>query len=485
MNFLIFPTQLFKDIKHITKNSSIYLIEEPRYFTEFKFHKLKLAYHRASMKKYFDYLKKYFKNINYIDFQNVTDKFYKTLKNVSFVDPTDKKLEKKLIGLMNCTILQSPQFVLTRDEIYECKDTFYKNGKYHNDSFYKMMRIKLDILMENGKPVDSKWSFDKNNRKMIPNDVKIPEINKNKNKNKNKYVTESIQYINTNFPNNYGSLDNFIYPIDFTSSLKWLNDFLKNRLYNFGPYQDAVSDKDNYMFHSVITPMMNIGLLLDKDVINISYKYYLKNKDNIKIDSFEGFIRQIIGWRTYVYALYVLEGDNLYASNLLNHHNKLPKNEMMWLGKTGLNPIDHLINKIVLTGYVHHIERLMYLGNFLLICQIDPKEVYNIFMEWTIDAYEWVMIPNVFGMSQYGSNIMMSRPYFSSSKYILRMSNFKSGDWCEIWDALYYDFINKNKKVLASNYATAMQVKHWTNKTSTAQKNILNIADNYKKKLFI
>jgi len=148
-----------------------------------------------------------------------------------------------------------------------------------------------------------------------------------------------------------------------------------------------------------------------------------------------------------------------------------------------MEPIDFLINKIKAYAYVHHIERLMYLSNWLLMNEINPKEVYRIFMEWTIDAYEWVMIPNIFGMGQYSTNIMMTRPYFSSSNYILKMSNFKKGEWCKTWDAVYYSFINKNKKLLASNYSTAMQVKHWDNKSKEEQKELLLLAKTYQKKI--
>jgi deoxyribodipyrimidine photolyase-related protein len=221
--------------------------------------------------------------------------------------------------------------------------------------------------------------------------------------------------------------------------------------------------------------MMNIGLLTDNEVIEIVLKY----QDKIPISSFEGFIRQIIGWRNYMYTLYILEGDSLVKSNFLNHKNKLNK-KIMWSGETKLLPLDNIINKIVNYGYAHHIERLMYLGNYMLLCMINPKDVYEIFMEWTIDAYDWVMVPNVYGMSQYcdGGNIM-TRPYFSSSNYILKMSDYKKGEWCKIWDALYYNFINTHQKMLEKNYATSRQVAFWKKKTEIEKKRILKTSKDY------
>lgn len=472
--YLIFPTQLFYNIKYIDKSASIYLIEEPRFFTDFKFHKLKLAYHRATMKKYYEYLKKHFNNVHYVDYYKVSNDFYKKLKEVSFINPSDNKLLNKLNNLMNCTIIDSPQFLLSIKEINENKHLFYKNNKYYNTNFYKFMRIKLHILIKNNNPIGNKWSYDNENRKKIPDNIKIVKLYKIK---KNKYIIEAIEYVNKYFPDNYGLLDNFIYPIDKKTSLKWLNHFLQNKLNNFGPYEDGVSTDNDFVFHSIISPMMNIGLLTDIEVVKISYEYYLKHIKSISIQSFEGFIRQVIGWRNYVYAIYILDGKELYKSNQLNHTNKITNK--YWKGTTGIEPIDFLINKINKYAYVHHIERLMYLGNWFLINKIDPKEVYKIFMEWTIDAYDWVMVPNVFGMSQFSSNIMMSRPYFSSSNYILKMSNFKKSEWTTIWDAKYYSFINDHLKLLESNYATAMQAKHWKKKSIKEKNQILEISKSY------
>jgi deoxyribodipyrimidine photolyase-related protein len=340
------------------------------------------------------------------------------------------------------------------------------------------MRIKLNILVKDNKPVGNKWSFDNENRKALPKNIKLDDTKKVIN---NKYTKEAIIYINKHFPNNYGSLDYFIYPIDTKTSLEWLDEFLKNKLNNFGPYEDAVSTEHPFIYHSVLSPMMNLGLITDNDVITISYNYFLKHK--ILLSSFEGFIRQIIGWRNYVYMLYLLEGDKMYQTNDLNHNNKI--GDIFWK-KTNITPIDFLIEKIKKYAYVHHIERLMFLGNFMCINQIHPKEVYKMFMEWTVDAYDWVMVPNIFGMSQGATDIMMTRLYFSSSNYILKMSNFKNDetDWINIWNALYYSFINKHKDILSKNYATAMQAKNWSKKSAKEKEELLKIAHEYQKKTF-
>lgn len=474
MNLIIFPHQLYNPkFINLKKYKNIIIIEEPRYFTDFAFHKLKLAYHRASMKKYYDTIKKLHNNVKYIEFNKITNIFYKELNEIYIYDPYDKKLINKLNKLIKVNIIENLQFLVNPHELI-------KQDKYRHDSFYKFMRIKYNILVDsNNKPLYGQWSFDKKNRLKFPNNIKIPSLPKIKN---NEYINEAKEYVNKHFPNNYGLLDYFIYPIDHKSSIIWLCNFLNKRLKLFGKYEDAVSTKHNFGFHSVLSPMMNIGLLRDIEVLEISNKYYNKNKSKIPIESYEGFIRQIIGWRQYIYYLYTLEGHNMVKSNILNHTNKLNKK---WWNDVGIAPINFLIDKIKKYAYVHHIERLMFLSNWLLLNQIDPTEVYRIFMEWTIDAYDWVMVPNIFGMGQYASDIMMTRIYFSSSNYILKMSDFKNEktildtSWVKIWDAVYYNFIKNHKNKLASNYATAMQVKHYNNKTNSEKNEIELLANNY------
>lgn len=463
MAFLLFPHQLFEEVKNL--DYKFYLIEEPRFFTDFKFHKLKLVYHRSTMKKFAND-----NNIQYIEYKDANH-FYKTLKTVTIFYPGDHDLEKKMKKIFgkNLNIIENPNFLVQPTEI---QDIF--KDRYSHEQFYKYQRKKLDILMKDGKPI-GKWSFDKENRKRLPKNIDIPEIKMVK---KNKYIKEAITYIEKHFPKNYGSIE-FFYPIDHDSSIKWLDDFLEQRLSKFGPYEDAVN-KDPFLFHSVLSPMMNIGLLTDKIVVKRSYEYYLSHK--IPIESFEGFIRQVIGWRNYVYSIYLLEGEKMRESNQLKHTFKLSKS--FWEGTTGVLPIDDLIHKIVKYGYVHHIERLMFLGNFMLISRIDPKEVYRIFMEWTIDSYDWVMVPNVFGMSQFSTDIMMKRPYFSSSNYIIKMSHYKKdGKWDKIWDALYYSFIDKHELLLKRIYSTSQLVNYWNRKKKDEKDDIRKDAISFIKNL--
>ena len=476
--FIIFPIHLYSDIKNLY-NKTVYLIEEPRYFTDFKYHKLKVAYHRSTMKSYYDYLLSEKINVKYIQFSEVENAYKeinKFKKNIYTYDCGDKVLEKRLKKIVpNIIINQSLNFLVNEDLIKKNLQKFYNGKKYNHQNFYKWQRIRLNILINSDEtPTGGKWSYDSENRKKLPSNVKIPPVLKLE---VNNYIEEAKKYVHKYFSNNYGSLDYFIYPINHDDSKRWLSNFLKNKFENFGIYEDAESERDPFLFHSVLTPMMNIGLLTDTEVLEMTMKY----QNKVPISSFEGFIRQIIGWRNYTYTLYLLEGETMRRSNFLNNTNKLNK-EVMWNGSTNILPIDYIINKIVDYSYAHHIERLMYLGNYMLICMIDPNDVYEIFMEWTIDAYDWVMVPNVYGMTQFADGgLMMTRPYFSSSNYILKMSDYKKDSWCVIYDALYYNFINKHEDYLASNYATSRQVAFWRKKSASTKKKILDLAKNYLK----
>jgi deoxyribodipyrimidine photolyase-related protein len=420
--FLLFPIHLFKNIDALKeKKLKVYLIEDPRYFTDFKYHKLKLAYHRATMKSYYKYLEENKIDVEYIEFYEDINNFYKNLNSTKIImyDPNDNKLEDKIKKYIpKIEIINTLNFLVNKELIIQNKNVFFKNKKYNHQAFYKWQRIRLNILIDkDNEPIGGKWSFDTENRNKIPNDISIPKIENKLNKVDKKeeiIIEEAKNYTKKYFPENYGSLDNFIYPINHDDSKKWLHYFLKNKFENFGPYEDAVSEKDPFLFHSVLTPMMNIGLLTDEEVI----KEVLKYENKVSIASFEGFIRQIIGWRNYIYSIYLLEGESLRKMNFLNHQQRLNKKgkKILWEGKTEILPVDDIIHKINDYSYAHHIERLMYLGNYMLLCMIHPDDVYEMFMEWTIDAYDGVMVANVNGMTQFADGgMIMTRPYFSSS----------------------------------------------------------------------
>jgi deoxyribodipyrimidine photolyase-related protein len=186
-----------------------------------------------------------------------------------------------------------------------------------------------------------------------------------------------------------------------------------------------------------------------------------------------------VGWRSFCHLIYEYKADELRSANIFNHRRHM--GPQWWQGGLGIPPVDYCIKKVERLAYCHHIERLMYLGAFMLLCEIDPNEVFDWFItQCAIDAYDWVMVPNIYGMSQFSAGpVMMTRPYFSSSNYILKMSDFKATKWATIWDALYYNFIDNNQEMLSANYSTANSVRLWAKKAPKEKAEIKMIARDF------
>jgi deoxyribodipyrimidine photolyase-related protein len=482
--FLLFPINLYKNIE-ILKDKHILLIEEELFFTKYEFHKLKLIFHRATMKKYVDYLKS--KKIN-ITYYNFNDNYLQDLKDEIFCyDPINHDLKKKLEKNQKkynykITFIENPAFITTNNDLIEYHNK-HKDKKFIHSVFYRWQRNRLRILI----PIDNnkgyKLSYDSMNREKFPDD--IVEVFKPR-KNNNTYIIEAKKYINKHFPNNWGDYSNFIYPIDFNGANKWLDNFIKTRFKLFGKYEDAIDSSINFGFHSVLSPLLNIGLLTDKDILD----KILPLENKIPMNSFEGYIRQLIGWKQSMRYLYEFHFDKFDNTNYLKHNNKISKR--FWEGNTGIPPIDDCIKKLSQYAYLHHIERLMIMGQFFLLTMVNPKDVFDWYMSIvSIDSYEWVMYPNIFGMIMYADGgFMMSRPYFSTSNYIKKMSNYKNNEsivilkdveykWYDIWDALYYNLINKHYNIFKKQYYTARSTRHWDNKTKEEQHKLLSLAKLY------
>lgn len=244
----------------------------------------------------------------------------------------------------------------------------------------------------------------------------------------NSFDIEARVYTEKNFPHNYGS-SIFKYPTTFHEANTWLNDFFEYRFHDFGIYEDAIVANETILNHSVLSPLLNVGLLSSLDVIEKAIDFAGKNQ--IPLNSTEGFLRQILGWREFIRLVYQIKGRKQRTKNYWKFKRKIPAS--FWNGTTGIEPLDLTIRKVLETGYCHHIERLMVLGNFMLLCEFDPDEVYRWFMELFIDAYDWVMVPNVYGMSQFADGGLMStKPYISGSNYLMKMGNYTKSEWQNI-----------------------------------------------------
>ena len=455
---LIFPHQLYKESKVVHNCDVVYIIEEHLYFTQYKFHKQKLVLHRASMKYYADLISSdtTVKYIHSNDYQGIGKLFKSLEENEVHCYLTDDYLlerrinryaKKHAVQLVRYT---NPNFINPENEV---RDMLSKKKNYFMANFYAESRKKHGILLENGdKPLGGKWSFDADNRKKVPKSTVIPKV---KTPNLSNYIDEAKEYVEDQFADNYGNVDQFYYAITHTDAEEHLQHFINERLRLFGDYEDAMVADERWLWHSVLTPMLNIGLLSPKQVIHEVLTAH--QTQHFPLNSLEGFIRQILGWREFIRGIYSLEGVTQRTTNHFGYSRKIP--ESFWIGDTGIVPLDQTIKKLLKTGYSHHIERLMLFGNFMMLCEFDPDEVHRWFMEMYVDAYDWVMVPNVYGMTQYADGgLMTTKPYCSGSNYVLKMSDYKKGDWCETWNALYWRFIHVNREEFSKNRRMGMMV---------------------------
>ena len=481
---IIFPNQLFEESNLFLNNKKTYLIEEHLFFKQFNFHKQKLVFHRSSMKNYENYLLSKGIDIAYIETKNQESDIRIFLEKINVAEiniyhPEDNWLEKRIKksckkNNIKINIEENPLFLTAHDDLLPFFNPEKK--KLFQTSFYKSQRKKMKILIDNDQnPVGGKWTYDDMNRHKFPKNKKTPTLDYSKLQSEN--YRDSVNYVQKNFTENFGIINDIqLYPTDFKSSRLWFNDFLKTRFDEFGIYEDAVLIEESIINHSVLSPLINSGLLNPKYVVKNSLEFYKKNK--IPINSTEGFIRQIIGWREFIRGVYVSKGSEERTKNYWNFNRKIPKS--FYDGNTGIDPIDDTIKKVEKSAYGNHIERLMILGNFMVLCEFDPNEVYKWFMEVFIDSYDWVMVPNVYGMSQFADGGLMStKPYISSSNYIIKMSDYKKGEWSDIWDGLFWSFMDKQRDFFKKNPRMRMLISSFDKMDSFKKEKLLMDAHNF------
>lgn len=485
---IVFPHQLYQQHPALDKKRPVYLIEEWLYFKQYRFHKQKLVLHRASMQFYKQHLIQQGFEVHYFeatdtncDIRQCIAHFAKhNITTIYFVDVVDNWLGKRLQSFakkneIKLVAYTSPNFMNTIESV---ADFFDKKKTYFQTDFYTYQRKQRNILLEpNGKPIGGKWTFDADNRSKFPKGEVIPSYDLPK---ENEYVKEAKQYVETHFANNYGTCnapfdgsENF-YPTTFSEAETWLQQFLHERFCKFGIYEDAMVAKEPVLYHSVLTPMLNIGLLQPQQIVDAALEF-ARNHD-IPLNSLEGFIRQIVGWREFIRIVYEREGSKQRTTNYWGFTRKIPAS--FYDGTTGIVPIDNVIKKVLKSGYNHHIERLMVLGNFMLLCEFDPNEVHEWFMEMYVDAYDWVMVPNVYGMTQFADGgLMTTKPYISGSNYLMKMSDYAKGAWQEIWDGLFWRFMHVHRSFFLQNPRLGMLVGTFDKMSTEKQQQHLQKAE--------
>ncbi|WP_370691168.1 cryptochrome/photolyase family protein [Kordiimonas sp. SCSIO 12610] len=349
--------------------------------------------------------------------------------------------------------------------------------------FYREMRRKTNLLIEDGKPVGGKWNYDSENRKPADNDMFMPsplsfepdEITRN-----------VLSLVDKQFSDHFGDLDDFWFGATRQDAEKALNHFIETALENFGAYQDAMLIGQKYLYHSVLSLYLNVGLLDPIDICRRAQEAYYEGK--APLNSVEGFIRQIIGWREYIRGIYWLKMPDYEKSNFFDATRALPN--FYWTGATDMRCMAEAIGQTKSDAYAHHIQRLMVTGNFALLIGANPHEIHEWYLAVYADAFEWVEMPNTIGMSQFADGgLLGSKPYISSGNYIAKMSNYcgsckynvkeKTGENACPFNALYWHFLDRNSDKLRSNPRLGPVYRTWDRMSDEKRKDYIKSANKF------
>ena len=337
--------------------------------------------------------------------------------------------------------------------------------------FYRSMRCKSGLLMDGNDPAGGQWNYDAENRKPANRDTAIPRP---LHFTPDPITRDVMQLVTAHFSDHIGSMDSFGFAVTRADALKQQTHFLDHVLARFGDYQDAMLTDEPFLWHSILSPYINSGLL---DPVELCKEVEQRYRDgNIPLNAAEGFVRQIIGWREYVRGIYWLAGPDYVRRNELGATRPLPS--FYWTGQTDMHCMSQAIGQTLEYAYAHHIQRLMITGNFALLIGVEPQEVHQWYLAVYADAYEWVELPNTLGMGQFADGGMLaSKPYAASGAYINRMSDYcrtcrydvksKTGPDACPFNSLYWDFIARNEAKLRGNSRMAMPYKNWERMSAT------------------
>jgi deoxyribodipyrimidine photolyase-related protein len=452
----------------ISKIELCFMAEDEGLCTHFRYHKAKLVFFLSAMREHaraleaegfrvhFERLSATEKDTPYAEKLRRVLASEKITRVISF-EIEDRFFEEEMQNLFAALgiehrALPSPMFLTSREEFLRYRK---KQKKLFMKTFYEEQRRRLGVLLEaDGSPTGGQWSFDEDNRKKLPKNYRPPVLPVPEASPEQREVRKLVAQ---RFQDHPGSADAILFPVRRADAVEWLDDFVKHRLAHFGDYEDALSSDHPFLNHSLLTPLLNSGLLTPREVLEQVLRH-AKRSGKIPLNSLEGFVRQLIGWREFIRGVYRTEGERQEKANFWNHQRELAPS---WYdGTTGLPPLDEAIRKALRYGYTHHIERLMILGNLMLLTEIEPRAAYRWFMELFVDSADWVMGPNVFGMGIFSDGgTFATKPYLCGSNYLLKMGYGPKGPWCETMDGLYWRFIGKNRDFFGKNPRLSMMVK--------------------------
>ena len=456
----ILGDQLSIDQSALSQKAPVILIESSQHVKQRPYHRQKLILVWSAMRHFAEELRQAGWDVTYEvapDFEPALQHWVKThqITELHVMQPNDRPFAQQIANLdLPCkiTLLPNNLFLWTATEF----SAWAKGRKtLLMEYFYREGRQRYSVLMQGKTPVGGQWNLDKENRKPPKGQLDTPEslwfepddITQN-----------VIEFVTTGDFSNYGDAEPFRWGVTRTQALQVLDHFIRVRLPSFGPYQDAMVTGEETLWHAMLSPYLNLGLLHPLEVIRAAEQAFYDH--DLDLNSIEGFIRQILGWREYMHGLYHHVSDDYSQSNWFRHEQPLP--DFFWdADKTQMNCLHQTLKQIERMAYAHHIQRLMLLSNFALIAGISPQAIETWFHAVFIDAYDWVMQTNVIGMGQFADGgILASKPYAASANYINKMSNYckqchyepteRTGERACPFNLFYWDFLDRNRAKLTS-----------------------------------
>ncbi len=497
---LVLADQLSRSIsslRGIDPSEDTVLLIESSYLTECGIHhKQKLAFVLSAMRHYAEDLQKEKIHVDYVEARgnslpvSLLEEVQKAiLRNradrLVATEAGNWSLWKKMQTFRDLLhipveIRTDDRFICSHDEFVHWAET---RKTLRMEHFYRYIRRKTGLLMDNDKPVGNRWNYDIRNRKSLPVNIQTPL--------REQFVPDTIteevlHFVGDTYAGNFGDLDSFGWAVTREQALNAAGHFTEQCLPEFGDYQDAMRAGDSYLFHSVLSPYINIGLLDPLETCKAAEAAY--KKGTAPLNSVEGFIRQILGWREFVRGMYWKHMPSYESSNFLGADRPLP--DFYWTANTDMKCLQETINGTRTNAYAHHIQRLMITGNFALLCGISPHEVEDWYLRVYADAFEWVELPNTHGMALYADGGMLgSKPYAASGSYINRMSDYcsqcrydaktKLGAQACPFNYLYWYFLIVNKEVLSSNPRMGLVYRSLARMTSKHRNEIIQNAERF------
>ncbi|MFT4307957.1 MAG: cryptochrome/photolyase family protein [Candidatus Woesearchaeota archaeon] len=451
---LVLGDQLFPDRSF---DEVVFMAEHPELTEHYRYHSHKLVLFLSAMRSYARTITEplvYYRLDEVPEGASYTDLLARTVEEhditrIRMFEIEDRIFEERIRAFCEDNALElvfeEAPFLTSREEFASYRAS---HKRLFQHEFYAWQRRRLDILMDGSVPRFGKWSFDAENRKKLPKGIGVPPITRF---DRTTDEEDVITLISERYPEHPGDPNEFWLPTTHERALVWFDDFLKERFASFGPYEDALSSEHRIVFHSVLSPLLNTGLLTPGEVVRKALSY----AEDVPYPSLEGFVRQIIGWREFIRGVYRSE-PGLESSNALGNDRLLA--DAWYEGSTGILPLDDAIRRAVRWGYLHHIERLMVVGNLMNLAGVHPDEGYRWFMELFVDSAGWVMVPNVYGMAFFADGSFTTKPYVAGSNYLRKMSDYPKGSWCDTVDGLYWRFVDRHRGLFAKNPRLSMML---------------------------